>query len=85
MFCHLMQNKFLGIDGELEKDRFNGLETRELNDTEIFTSPALLEKRKVITYFIIKRAIFKRQYLFWRDMARNRPEALTKNFLTTFL
>ena len=36
-----MQNKLLSIDGEVEKDRFNGLETRELNDAEKFTSPVL--------------------------------------------
>ena len=38
-----MQNKLLGIDGELEKDRFKSLETRGLNDTEKFTSPVLYD------------------------------------------
>ena len=41
MSCHLMRNKSLDIDGESEKDRFKSLETRELNDTEKFTSPVL--------------------------------------------
>ena len=50
MFCHLMQNKLLSVDGELEKDRFNGLETRELNDTEKFTSPVLWRRER--SYFI---------------------------------
>ena len=36
-----MQNKLLSIDSELEKDRFSGIETRELNDTEKFPSPVL--------------------------------------------
>ena len=53
MFCHLMQNKLRGIDGELEKDRFKSLETRELNDTEKFTSPVLW-RRERLAYFIIK-------------------------------
>ena len=30
MLCHLMQNKLLSIDAELEKDQFKSLETREL-------------------------------------------------------
>ena len=34
MLCHLMQNKLLSIDAELEKDRFKCIEMRELNDTE---------------------------------------------------
>ena len=42
-----MQNKLLGIDGELEKDQFNGLETRELNDTEKFTSPVLWRRERL--------------------------------------
>ena len=32
--CHLMQNKPLGIDAELEKDQFKSSEMRERNDTE---------------------------------------------------
>ena len=31
----------LSIDGELEKDRFQGLEVREPNDTKKFTSQVL--------------------------------------------
>ena len=36
-----MQNHLLSIDAELEKDRFKGLEMRERNDTEKFTSQVL--------------------------------------------
>ena len=35
---HLMRNKLSGVGGELGKDRCNGVEIRELNDTEKFTS-----------------------------------------------
>ena len=34
MLFHLMQSKLLSIGAELEKDRFKGLEMRELNDAE---------------------------------------------------
>ena len=34
MLCHLMQNKLLSIDIELEEDQFKGLEMRELNHTK---------------------------------------------------
>ena len=41
--CHLMQNKLMNIDAELEKDRFRGLEMRELNDTKIVISQVLCD------------------------------------------
>ena len=41
MLCHLIQNKLLSIDAELEKDQSKCLEIRGLNDTEKFTSQVL--------------------------------------------
>ena len=42
VLCHLMQSKLLSIGAETEKDRFKGLETRELlNDTEKCTSQVI--------------------------------------------
>ena len=32
MLCFLIQNKLLSIDAELEKDKFKGLEMRQLNE-----------------------------------------------------
>ena len=41
MLSHLMYNKLLTIDNELEKDWFKVLEMRELNNTEKFASQVL--------------------------------------------
>ena len=38
-----MQYKFLSMDAKLDKDLFKGVEMRELNDTEKFTSQVLLK------------------------------------------
>ena len=38
MLNSLIHNKSLSIDAEQEKARFKGLEMRQLNDTEKFTS-----------------------------------------------
>ena len=39
-----MQNKLLSIDAKLEKDRFKGLEMRELNETENLLNRCLWTK-----------------------------------------
>ena len=44
MLCHLMQNKLCSVVVELEKDRCKGVEMRELNNIEKFTSHAFLRK-----------------------------------------
>ena len=42
MLCHLMQNKLSSVGAELGKYRCKGVEMKELNDTEKFTSQGLL-------------------------------------------
>ena len=41
MVYHLMQNKLLSIDVELEKDWLKGLEIRKLNDRKIYLTGPL--------------------------------------------
>ena len=40
-----MQNNLVSIDAELEKDRFKGLEMREINETEKFASQVFYTRK----------------------------------------
>ena len=71
MFGHLMQNKLLSVDGELEKDRFNGLETRELNDTEKFTSPVLWRRERSYLIFTFEKHGQKSSRSFNKELRHN--------------
>ena len=85
MLRYLMRNQLLSIDAELEKDRFKGLEMRDFNDTKILLCRSFGGEKGCDILYHKLRAIFKQDYLLWRNMTRHHPEVLRESFVTPFL
>ena len=64
MLCHLMQNKSSSVSAELEKDLCEGVEMRELNDKDKFTSQFLYFYSQLQMHFYFGGVDSKKHYLF---------------------